>query len=125
MRPQIKRLLGTLTLVVALGACSKGGGGDIDAFMKLDTEKAAAFNAGGDDCVAKAKSVGDWRTANTAKYKEIQKKLNDAWPKGPPKDVKEKYGDQMKANKKAVMDAMMSCTNDPAFSKMMDDTKTE
>ena len=120
-----KGLLGGLVLTLALGACSKGGGGDVDAFMKLDTEKAAAFNAGGDDCTAKAKSVGDWRKANTAKYKELQKKLNAEWPKGPPKDVQDKYGDQMKANKKAVMDAMFACTNDPAFSKMMDDTKTE
>ncbi|MDQ3335451.1 MAG: hypothetical protein M4D80_09820 [Myxococcota bacterium] len=123
---KLKYLLGSLVLVVSLGACSKGGGGDVDAFMKMDTEKAAAFNVGGEtDCVAKAKSVGDWRTKNTAKYKEIQKKLNAEWPKGPPKDVQEKYGVQMKANKKAVMDAMFACTNDPAFSKMMDDTKSE
>lgn len=119
---KFKYLLGGFALTVALGACSKGGSGDVEAFMKLDTEKAAAFNAGGDDCVAKAKSVGDWRTKNTAKYKEIQKKLNKEWPDGPPKDIKEKYGDTMKANKKAVMSAMMSCSNDPAFSKMMDDT---
>jgi hypothetical protein len=122
---KLKYLLGSVALVVALGACSKGGGGDVDAFMKLDTEKAAAFNVGGEDCVATAKSVGDWRTKNTAKYKEMQKKLNAEWPKGPPKDVRDKYGDQMKANKKAVMDAMMTCTNTPAFDKMMDDTKTE
>ena len=121
----LKYLLGSVALTLALGACSKGGGGDVDAFMKLDTEKAAAFKVGGEDCVAKAKSVGDWRKANTAKYKEMQKKLNDQWPKGPPKDVQEKYGAQMKENKRAVVDAMMACTNDPAFSKMMDDTKTE
>ena len=121
---KLKYLLGSAVLALALGACSKGGG-DIDAFMKLDTEKGAAFKVGGEDCVAKAKSVGDWRKANTAKYKELQKKLNDQWPKGPPKDVQEKYGAQMKENKRAVMDAMMACTNDPAFSKMMDDTKTE
>ena len=114
-------LLGSALLVIG---CSKGGG-DIDAFMKMDTEKAAAFKVGGEDCVAKAKSVGDWRTKNTAKYKELQKKLNAEWPKGPPKDVQEKYGDQMKANKRAVLDAMMACTNDPAFSKMMDDTSKE
>ena len=122
---KLKYLLGSAALVIALGACSKGGGGDVDAFMKMDTEKAAAFNAGGEDCVAKAKSVGDWRKANTAKYKELQKKLNAEWPKGPPKDVQDKYGAQMKSNKRAVMDAMMACTNDPAFSKMMDDTKTD
>ncbi|MBA3396513.1 MAG: hypothetical protein H0T89_28035 [Deltaproteobacteria bacterium] len=125
---KLKNLLGDVALIVALGvalgACSKGGGGNIDAFMKLDTEKAAAFNAGGTDCVAKAKSVGDWRTKNTAKYKELQKKLNAEWPKGPPKDVEEKYGEQMKANKKAVIDTMMACSSDPAFSKMMDDTRT-
>lgn len=118
-------LLGSLVLAVGLGACSKGGSGDVDAFMKLDTEKAAAFNVGGTDCAAKAKSVGDWRSKNTANYKAMQKKLNEQWPKGPPKDVQEKYGDTMKANKKAVVDAMFECSNDPAFSKMMDDTKTE
>jgi hypothetical protein len=122
---KFKVLLGSFALTLALGACSKGGGGDVAAFMKLDTEKGEAFKAGGDDCAAKAKSVGDWRSKNTAKYKELQNKLKKEWPDGPPKDVKEKYGDQMKANKKAVMDAMMACTNDPAFSKMMDDTKAE
>ncbi len=118
-------LLGSLVLAVGLAGCSKGGSGDVDAFMKLDTEKAAAFNVGGEDCVAKAKSVGDWRTKNTANYKAMQKKLNEQWPKGPPEDVQKKYGDVMKANKKAVVDAMFSCSNDPAFSKMMDDTKTD
>ena len=118
----LKYLLGGVVFVIA---CSKGGSGDIDAFMKLDTEKAAAFKVGGDDCTAKAKSVGEWRKANTAKYKEMQKKLNDQWPKGPPKDVQEKYGAQMKENKRAVMDAMMTCTNNPDFDKMMDETKTE
>jgi hypothetical protein len=123
---RMKHLIGTVALTVALGACSKGGGSaDVDAFMKLDTDKAAAFSAGGADCVAKAKSVGDWRTKHTAEYKALQKKLNDQWSKGPPKEVTDKYGDTMKANKKAVMDAMFACTNDPAFSKMMDDTKTE
>lgn len=123
---RIKHLLGGLTLALALGACSKGGGsGDIDAFMKLDTEKAAAFAVGGEDCEAKAKSVGDWRKKHTAEYKAMQKKLNEQWPKGPPDDVKKKYGDQMKANKKAVMSAMMACSNNDAFGKMMDETKTE
>jgi hypothetical protein len=117
-------LLGSLLLAVGLGACSKGAA-DVDAFIKLDTEKAAAFSAGGTDCVAKAKSVGDWRSKNAANYKAMQKKLGEVWPKGPPKDVQEKYGDVMKANKKAIIDAMFECTNDPAFDKMMDDTKTE
>ena len=125
MQTKLKYLLAGVSLTVAIGACSKGGGGAVDAFMKLDTEKAAAFNAGGEDCVAKAKSVGDWRAKNTAKYKELQQKLKAEWPDGPPKDVQEKYGETMKANKKAVMGAMMACTNDPAFSKMMADTKTE
>ena len=97
------------------------GRGDIDAFMKLDTDKAAAFNVGGKDCVAKAKSVGEWRTKHAAEYKAMREKLNSSPPS---KDVQEKYGDQIKANKKAVLDAMFSCSNDPAFSKMMDDTKT-
>ena len=115
--------IGGLVIAAGLAGCSKGGG-DIDAFMKLDTDKAAAFAVGGQDCAAKAKSVGDWRKAHTAEYKAMQKKLKEQWPDGPPKDVKEKYGDQMKANKKAVIDAMMSCSSDPAFGKMMDETKT-
>jgi len=119
----LKNLIGGLVLTVSLVACSKGGGGEIDAFMKLDTDKAAAFSVGGEDCVVKAKSVGDWRTKNTANYKAMQGKLKEKWPKGPPEDVMKKYGDNMKANKTAVMDAMLKCTNDPAFSKMMDDTK--
>lgn len=123
---KLKGLLGGFAMALALGACSKGGaGGDAEAFMKLDTEKAAAFNAGGTDCTAKAKSVGDWRTKNTAQYKALQDKLKKEWPEGPPKEFKEKHGETMKANKKAVMEAMMACTNDPAFSKMMDETKTE
>jgi len=121
---KLKCLLAGVALTFALGACKKGGGsGDIDAFMKMDTEKAAAFSAGGTDCAAKAKSAGDWRTKNTANYKKLQAKLNEQWPKGPPKDVQDKYGDVMKANKKAVVEAMMECSNDPTFGKMMDDTK--
>lgn len=110
---RIKYLVGTVALTLGLAACSKGGA-DVDAFMKLDTDKAAAFSAGGADCTAKAKSVGDWRKAHTAEYKAMQKKLNDAWGKTPPKDVMDKYGDQIKSNKKAVMDAMFACSNDPA-----------
>ncbi len=123
---KIKYLLGSLTLVLALGACKKGGGsGDIDAFMKLDSDKAVAFAVGGEDCEAKAKSVGEWRKAHTAEYKALQKKLNEQWSKGPPKDVLEKYGAKMAENKKAVIDAMMACSSNEAFGKMMDDTKTE
>src|SRR5262245_38608573 len=98
----IKYLLGSLALTLALGACGKKGGGsaDVEAFMKLDSDKAVAFAAGGEDCVAKAKSVGDWRSKHTAEYKALQKKLNDEWPKGPPKDVLDKFGDKMKENKK-------------------------
>jgi hypothetical protein len=122
----IKHLLAGLTLAVTLGACSKGGGSaDVEAFMTLDSDKAVAFAAGGDDCVAKAKSVGEWRSKHTADYKALQKKLNDEWPKGPPKDVLDKYGDKMQANKKAVMDAMLACSNNEAFGKMMDETKKE
>lgn len=123
--PRWKTLL--LFASIALGACGKsaggGGSGDFDAFMKLETEKAAAFSAGGADCVAKAKSVGDWRTKNTANYNAMRDKLNQQWPKGPPDDLKAKYGPQMAAGKKAVMDAMMACTGNEAFDKMMDDTK--
>ena len=121
----IKNLFAGLTLALALGACGKGGGADIEAFMKLDSDKAVAFAVGGEDCVAKAKSVGEWRTKNTATYKALQKKLNDQWGKNPPKEVLEKHGEKMKENKKAVMDAMLACSNNEAFGKMMDDTKTE
>ena len=108
-----------LAFVVACG----GGNSDFEAFHKLDSDKAAAFAVGGKDCKAKAKSVGEWRTANTAKYNELRKKLGDAWGKEPPKEIVEKYGAEMKANKKAVIDAMFECSSDPDFSKMMDATK--
>ncbi|MFT3691791.1 MAG: hypothetical protein QM831_01535 [Kofleriaceae bacterium] len=119
----MKQAFATLILGLSLGAC--GGNADVDKFMKLDTEKAEVFKTGGTDCVAKAKAVGDWRKAHTAEYNEMRKKLNDKLGKEPPKEIMEKYGDQIKANKKAVVDAMFACSNDPAFSKMMDDTKTE
>jgi len=126
---KIKHLLASATLVLAIGACGKkgsgGGGGDWEAFIKLDTEKGVAFTAGGTDCAAKAKSVGDWRKANTANYNVMRKNLNAAFPKGPPEEIQKKYGDQMKKNKSAVMDAMLACSNDEAFGKMMDETKTE
>ncbi len=120
---KIKHLVAGILLAGSLGACSKGGGADVDAFMKMDTEKAAAFAAGGKDCVAKAKTAGEWRTKYSADYKKMRTKLNESWPKGPPQDVKDKYGDVMNANKKAVVGAMMDCSNDPVFGKMMDDTK--
>ena len=113
-----------LLITITLGLLGCGGSSDIDAFMQLDTEKAAAFEVGGKDCAAKAKSVGEWRSKNTARYDEIRKKLNAEWSKGPPKDVQEKYGEQMKKNKRSVMDAMLACSSDPDFSKMMDDTKS-
>jgi len=119
----IKYLLGGAVLALALGACSKGG--DVEGFVKLDTDKAAAFSAGGEDCVAKAKSVGEWRKAHAAEYKEMQAKLKDKWPKGPPDDIKEKYGDQLKKNKKAVIQAMFACSSNEAFGKMMDETKVD
>ncbi len=124
----IKHLIGSASLALALIACgSKGGGNaDVEAFMKLDTDKGVAFAVGGADCDAKAKSVGDWRTKHTAEYKVLQKKLGDAWKGGPPKEVTDKYGEQMKKNKSAVMEAMLACSNnDDAFGKMMDATKTE
>lgn len=64
-------LLGSLVLAAGLAGCSKGGSGDIEAFIKLDTDKAAAFAVGGEDCAAKAKSVGEWRSKNTANYKAM------------------------------------------------------
>lgn len=109
-------------LVLALGACG-GGGNEFDKFMKLDSEKAAAFNVGDKDCKAKAKSVGEWRTKNSADYQAQRKALGEKYGKDVPKDVMEKYGDQIKSNKKAVVDAMFACSSDPDFKKMMDDTK--
>jgi hypothetical protein len=123
-RMTFKHLGAALTLAFTMG-CGGGGGGDFEAFLKLDSEKAVAFSAGGDDCVAKAKSVGDWRKANTANYKAMQKKLNDQFGKEPPKDLMEKHGTTIKANKKAVMDAMFKCSSNEAFGKMMDETKDE
>lgn len=120
---KLNHLVGSIALAFALVGC-KGGNADIEAFVKLDSEKAVAFKAGGENCEEKAKSVGDWRKANTAKYKAMQKKLKEQWPKGPPEDVLKKHGDQMKENKKAVIDAMLACTGNAAFDKMMDDTKT-
>jgi len=120
----IKLWIGSVAFAGALGGCGKGNA-DLDAFMKLDSDKAVAFAAGGEDCVAKAKSVGDWRKAHTAEYKALQKKLNDQWSSGPPKEVLDKYGAKMKENKKAVMDAMMACSSNEAFGKMMEETKTE
>ena len=121
----MKHLIGSVLLAAALCACGKGGNADIDAFMKLDSDKAVAFKAGGDDCEAKAKSVGEWRKAHTKDYKALQKKLNAQWSSGPPKDVLEKYGTKMKENKEAVVDAMLTCTNNPTFDKMMDDTSAD
>ncbi|MGE0546957.1 MAG: hypothetical protein AB7O24_16780 [Kofleriaceae bacterium] len=106
-----------------LAACGGGGGDDIDAFMKLDTAKGEAFAVGGDDCVAKAKSVREWRTKHNAEYKAAQAKLKEKFKEGPPPDVKAKYGDQMKKNNSAVMDAMMKCTNKPEFDAAIDETK--
>ena len=117
----MKQILGAVLLATALFGCSKSNG-DIDAFMKLDSDKAVAFKAGGDDCEAKAKTVGKWRTEHSKEYKALQKKLNAQWSSGPPKDVLEKYGAKMKENKNAVVDAMLTCTNNPTFDKMMDDT---
>lgn len=92
--------------------------------MKLDADKGVAFAVGGDDCVAKAESVGTWRRANTANYNKLQDKLKDQYGKKLPADLMEKYGAAMKTNKTAVMDAMMKCSNDEAFKKMMDDTSS-
>jgi hypothetical protein len=111
-----------VVLSAALAACG-GGGGDIDSFVKLDTTKGEAFAAGGDDCAAKAKSVREWRTAHNAEYKAAQQKLKEKYPDGPPKDVMEKHGEQLKKNKKAVLDAMMKCTNKPEFDAAIDETK--
>src|SRR5262245_57721192 len=120
----IKQLIGSVVLAAALCACSKGNA-DVDAFMKLDSDKAVAFAAGGADCEAKAKSVGEWRTKHSAEYQALRKKLNAQWGNNPPKEVMDKYGDKIKDNKKAVIDAMMACSSNEAFGKMMDETKGE
>ncbi len=108
--------MGVFVVALGLGGCS----GDVDAFVKLDTEKAAAFEAGGDDCAAKAKSVGEWRKNNTKRYDELRMSLKDKYKDGPP----EKHKDQLEKNKKAVVGNLMKCVNDEAFSKMMDETKS-
>lgn len=120
----MKQLAGCLIAVMVssvLVAC--GGSGDIDDFVKLDTAKAEAFAAGGDDCVAKAKSVREWRTKHNAGYKAAQDKLKEKYKEGPPKDVMEKHGEQMSKNKKAVMDAMFKCNDTPEFGAAIDETK--
>jgi hypothetical protein len=111
--------------VIALfaSACSKGGGGDIESFVKLDTAKGEAFAAGGDDCIAKAKSVREWRSKHNPEYKSAQDAVKKQYPKGPPKDVMDKHGEQLKKNKSAVMDAMMKCTSTPEFGAAIDETK--
>ena len=119
----MKYLLGSLAISLALGACGKGN--DLEAFMNLDIDKAAAFAAGGQDCDAKAKPVGEWRAKHETEYNALRKKLNDKWGNKPPKDFIAKYGDQLKANTKAVVLATMACQDNAAFGKMMDDTKTE
>jgi hypothetical protein len=108
-----------LGLSVALMGC--GSGGDIEEFVKLDNSKGVAFEVGGDDCVAKAKSVGEWRKKNTKHYNELRESLGKKYKEGPP----EKYKEDLTKNKKAVMGAMMKCSNDPAFSAMMDETSTD
>ena len=119
----MKKLV-AVVFVSSLVACG-GGGGDVDAFVKLDTSKGEAFAAGGEDCAVKAKSVREWRSKHNAEYKNAQKKLKEKYPDGPPKDVMEKHGEQLKKNKKAVMDAMFKCTNTPEFDAAIDDTKVD
>ncbi len=115
----MKYKIGMCAVGLSLALMGCGSGGDIEEFVKLDNSKGVAFAAGGDDCAAKAKSVGDWRKKNTKRYKELRKSLGEKYKKGPP----EKYKDDLTKNKKAVMDAMMKCSNDPAFGKMMDETE--
>ena len=118
----MKILLGLAAVLLCGSLAACGGDGDIDAFVKLDTVKGEAFAVGGDDCVEKAKSVREWRTKHNAAYKAAQQKLKEKFKDGPPKDA-EKYADQMKKNKKAVMSAMMKCSNTPEFSAAIDETK--
>ena len=121
----MKKLTGSLVALMFAGALVACGddAGDLDAFMKLDTAKGEAFAAGGDDCVAKAKSVREWRSKHNAEYKKARKALNEKYPKGPPEDVMKKHGEQINKNKKAVMSAMIKCTNTPEFDAAIDETK--
>lgn len=112
-----------ISLTVAAASACGGGNEDIEAFIKLDTAKGEAFAVGGDDCVAKAKSVREWRSKHNAEYKSTQQKLKEKYPDGPPKDVMEKHGEQIKKNKQAVMGAMVKCTNTPEFDAAIDETK--
>ena len=121
----MKKLAGGLIaimFVAGLAGCKKGGD-DIADFVKLDTSKGEAFAVGGDDCVAKAKSVREWRTAHNAEYKAMQSKLKEKFAGGPPKEVTEKYGDQLKKNKMAVIDATMKCSDNAEFGAAIDETK--
>ena len=101
-----------------MGLVACGSGGDIEEFMKLDTSKGKAFEVGGDDCDAKAKSVREWRTKNTKRYDELREALGKKYKKGPP----DKYKDQLQKNKSAVMDNMMKCMDNEAFGKAIDET---
>lgn len=114
----MKDIVGMCVLGLSLSLMGCGSDGDIEEFVKLDNGKGEAFAVGGDDCVAKAKSVGDWRKKNTKKYNELRKSLGEKYKKGPP----DKFKADLKKNSKAVMDAMVKCSNDPVFGKMMDDT---
>lgn len=118
MRNQISIGAFVLSLSLGLGGC--GSDGEIEAFVKLDTEKAAAFEEGGDDCDAKAKSVGEWRKQNTKRYNEMRKALGQKYKDGPP----EKYKEQLGKNKKAVTSNLMKCMDNEAFGKMMDETSS-
>ncbi len=125
----IKNLLGSVTLFVALAACKRGskpgssGYADVDAFVKLQTEKAVAVATGGEDCEAKAKRVGEWRTKHASEYNVLQRQLNQRWPKGPPHEVLEKYDETMKKSRKVVDDATFTCSRNKIFAKMMADTR--
>jgi hypothetical protein len=118
---KLGQLLAGMMVAGGLAACG-GGDKDIEAFVKLDTDKAAAFSVGGDDCEAKATSVREWRTKNNKAYKAMQDKLKEKFKGGPPEDVKKKYGEQLEKNKKAVIDAMMNCSSNDTFGKAIDET---
>ena len=108
-----------------MGGCSKDGDGaaDYEAFVKLEREKAAAFAVGGEDCVAKSKSLGEWRAKNAAAYKALQTKLSARWPKGPPEELTTKHGEKVKEDNKAVIDAMLACKDNAELSNVMEELK--
>lgn len=114
-----------LIVLVSSGmvACGGGGSRDIDEFVELDTRRSEAFAAAGNDCVAKAQSVREWRTKHNAAYTAVRDRLQQRYKDGPPKAALEKFGEQLKKNKQVVKDAMIACRGTPELAAAIEDTK--